>query len=188
MSDGPHRSLPMRRPWKTVAECADTPAFEVDEIREVILPALEQDCRREMRRAFLDDLCRACSDQEGSLFKSDVRPSLEALRRDAGSGMERLVLDHAMQVASNGNTGLDIAEKGMTQALKDRGTRGTRQVEEHYLRKSTEWRAHNVRGRMEQALNGADMASVARRVLQGKEQKDAARPRKRQGLDDGVKL
>jgi hypothetical protein len=187
MSDGPHRSLPMRRPWKTVAECADTPAFEVDEIRDVILPALEQDCRRELRRAFLYDLCRAC-DQEGSLFKSDVRPSLEVLRRDAGSGMERLVLDHAMQVASNGNTGLDIAEKAMTQALKDRGTRGTRQVEEHYLRKSTERRAHNVRGRMEQALNGADMASVARRVLHGKEQKDATRLRKRQGLDDGVKL
>ena len=72
MSDGPHRSLPMRRPWKTVAECADTPAFEVEEIREAIVPALEHDCRREMRREFLDGLCRVCSDQEASLFKSDL--------------------------------------------------------------------------------------------------------------------
>ncbi len=74
MSDGPHRSLPMRRPWKTVAECADNAAFEVGEIREFILPALENDCRREMRREFLDDLRKVCADQEASLFKTRHAP------------------------------------------------------------------------------------------------------------------
>jgi hypothetical protein len=178
----------MRRPWKAVAECADNAAFEIEEIREAIIPALEQDCRREMRREFVEDFRRVCSDQEGSLFKSDLCPSLEALRRTAGTGIERLVLDHALQVASDGNAGQNIAEKAMAQALKDRGTRGTRQVEEHYLRKSTGHRAHNVRDRMEQALNCADMDSIARRVLQGKDSKETVKPSRRTGLDDGVKL
>ena len=43
MSDGPHRSGPDARAWKRVARCADNPAFEVEEIRNVIVLALEQD-------------------------------------------------------------------------------------------------------------------------------------------------
>ena len=91
MSDGPHRSLPMRRPWKSVAECADNVAFEVDEIREVILPALENDCRREMRREFLDNLRGLCADQEAMLFKSDMRPLLEGIKAngECGAGTPR---------------------------------------------------------------------------------------------------
>ena len=94
----------MRRPWKTVAECADNAAFEVEEICEFILPALENDCRREMRREFLDDLRKVCADQEASLFKTNMRPVLEGLRRTANVGMERLVLDHAIHVAANGTS------------------------------------------------------------------------------------
>jgi len=188
MSDGPHRSLPMRRPWKTVAECADNAAFEVEEIREVILPALENDCRREMRREFLDDLRRVCADQEALLFKTDMRPVLEGLRRTANVGMERLVLDHAIHAAANGTSGRRVAEKAVGQALTDRGASGVRQVEEHYLRKSTARRAHNVRGRMEQAISGADIDTAARRLLDGRQKNGGLKPSKRQGLDDGVKL
>jgi hypothetical protein len=183
MSDGPHRSLPMRRPWKTVAECADNAAFEVEEIREFILPALENDCRREMRREFLDDLRKVCADQEASLFKTNMRPVLEGLRRTANVGMERLVLDHAIHVAANGTSGRGVAEK----AVNDRGASGIKQVEEHYLRKSSAKRTHNVRDRMEQAVTGTDFESMARRLLDGR-QKSAPKPSKRQGLDDGVKL
>ena len=188
MSDGPHRSLPMRRPWKTVAECADNAAFEVEEIREVILPALENDCQREMRREFFDDLRRVCADQEASLFKTDIRPVLEGLRRTANVGMERLVLDHAIHGAASGSSGYDLAERAVGLALKDRGASGIKQVEEHYLRESTAKRAHNVRDRMEQAITGADFKPMARRLLDGRQRSAAPKPSKRQGLDDGVKL
>ena len=187
MSDGPHRSLPMRRPWKTVAECADNAAFEVDEIRDAILPALENDCR-ELRREFLDELRKVCADQEASLFKSDMRPVLEALRGTANAGMERLVLDHAVHAAVNGTSGQGVAEKALGQALKDRGASGIRQVEEHYLRKSSARRAHNVRDRMEQAISGADVGAAARRLLDSGQKDSGPKPAKRQGLDDGVKL
>lgn len=188
MSDGPHRSLPMRRPWKTVAECADNAAFEVEEIRDVILPALENDCRREIRRDFLDNFCGLCADQEAMLFKSDMRPRLEGLRRTANVGLERQVLDHAIHAAAKGSNGQGVAEKALEQALKDRGASGIKQVEEHYLRKSSAKRAHNVRNRMEQAVSGAGIDRVARSLLNGKPKDAAPKPSKRQGLDDGVKL
>ena len=188
MSDGPHRSLPMRPAWKKVAECADNRAFEADEIRGAIIPALEQDCRREISPEFLSRIRRICRDQAESLFKGDVQPSLEGLRAAAGSGMERTVLNHAIQAAAKGTTGEGITEKAMTDALTDRAARGARQVEEHYLRKSTLPRAHKVRGRIEEGINGADITSIARRVLNGDGKKPSAKPSKRRGLDEGVKL
>jgi len=187
MSDGPHRSLPMRRPWKSVAECADNVAFEIDEVREVILPALENDCRREVRREFLDSLCGLCVDQEAMLFKSDMRPPLEGLRRTANMGLERQILDYAIHVAASGSSGHGVAERALALALKDRGASGIKQVEEHYLRKSSAKRAHNVRDRMEKAVSGADIDRVACGLVNGK-QHAAPKPSKRQGLDDGVKL
>ena len=80
MSDGPHKSLPMPPAWKRVAERADNAAFESDEIRKALIPALEHDCRTEMSPALLDDVRSLIEGQDASLFKSDVRPQLEALR------------------------------------------------------------------------------------------------------------
>jgi hypothetical protein len=178
----------MRRPWKAVAECADKAAFEMEEVRTAILPALENDCRREIRREFLDDLSRVCVEQDASLFKTELRPVLERMRSIANVGMERLVVDHAIRTAANGTSGREVVENAVGQALKDRGISGIRQVEEHYLRKSTAKRAHNLRDRLEQAMSGADIGSAARRLLDGRQQDAAPRPSKRQGLDDGVKL
>lgn len=188
MSDGPHRSLPMRRPWKSVAECADNVAFEVDEIREAILPAIENDCRREVRREFLDNLCGLCADQEAMLFKSDMRAVLEGLRRTANAGLEQQVLDHAIHAAASGSNGRGVAETALARALRDRGASGIKQAEEHYLRKSSARRAHNVRERMERAVSNADIDMVARRLITGRQEHSVPQMSKRQGLDDGVKL
>ncbi len=187
MSDGPHRSLPMCRAWKRVARCADNPAFEVEEIRNVIVPALEQDCRQEVSRGFLEGFRNICRDQQTTLFKRDLRPSLEALKRTAGPGMERLIVDHAIYAAANGNTSSDIAEKAVARrsGIAARNGRG---VEEHFFRNSTERRAHRVRARIEEGVNGADMNAVARHILNGDAKKFVVKPSKRQGLDDGVKL
>ena len=42
MSDGPHRSLPMRPWWRRLAERADRCAFGVEEVADALVPALEQ--------------------------------------------------------------------------------------------------------------------------------------------------
>src|SRR5260370_42526090 len=91
MSDGPHRSLPMRPGWRRVAESADNQAFESDEIRDAIAPALEQDCRGEMTPEFISSLKKACANEAASLFKDSLGASLESLRNEAGSGMGSLI-------------------------------------------------------------------------------------------------
>lgn len=188
MSDGPHRSLPMRRSWKRVAECADNRAFDAIEIQQAIGAALEQDCRGEMSRDFLDRMSRICRDEENSLFKGQARPKLEALRPEAGPGIGHVILDHAIRLAANGTAAGEIPMEATKRGLIDRGARCARQVDEHYCRKSTQARAYKVRERVEQGLKGSHLDSVARRVLNGEPGKSSRQPTRKQGLDDGVKL
>ncbi len=185
MSDGPHRSLPMRLGWKRVAECGDNRAFAPDEVGHAIIPALEQDCRGELTPQFIDAFCALYR----SLFKDQLGPELEALRPVAGSGIGRVVLDHAMQLAACGETGVDAPVKAMTNALTDRAARGARQVEEHYCRESTEPRAQRVRARIEEAIgnNGAAIDGLSRKILKI-DSGPSAQPAKQQGLDDGVRF
>ena len=188
MSDGPHRSLPMRRGWKRVAEWADNRAFEPEQINNAIIPALEEDCRGEISTEFLSSFLEACRNQEGSLFKKELGPELESLSSAAGYGLGRMVLEYAKQLSARGKTGLDMAQKAVTDALSDRAERGARQVEEHYCRESSEKRAINVRQRIEEAIGGADVEGLARQIINPKTGGSARPPLKRQGLDDGVKL
>lgn len=90
MSDGPHRSLAMRRRWKLVAERADKRSYTVGDITDAVVPALEQDCRAEMSPAFIAGLRRVA--EEPSLFPDAAR--FESLRPLAGSGIARSVLDN----------------------------------------------------------------------------------------------
>ncbi len=185
MSDGPHKSLPMRPGWKRVAECGDNRAFAPEQVSQTIIPALEQDCRGEMTPQFIDSL----GGLYRSLFKDQLVPELEALRPAAGCGIGRIVLDNAIQLAASGETGVDAPVKAVTNALTDRAARGARQVEEHYFRKSNEPRAHGVRARIEQAIgdSGAAIAGLSRKILKV-DSGPPARPIKQQGLDDGVKF
>lgn len=190
MSDGPHRSLRMRRGWQRVAERGDKSAFEIDEISNAIIPALEQDCREEMSGQFLDGLRSVCRNQEHSLFKDQIEPQLESLRDCAGSGIGHVVVDEAIHLCASGEQGLNIALRAMDNALTDRAARGARQVEEHYLRRSAAPRAHIVRERIDKAI--ADGASairgLAHRILGLDADGSARPPLKRQGVDDGVRL
>src|SRR6266576_3022238 len=56
MSDGPHRSLPMRSWWKQAALRADRSAFDLTECAEAIEVALEREFSEELRPVFLKGL------------------------------------------------------------------------------------------------------------------------------------
>ncbi len=188
MSDGPHRTLPMCRGWKRVAEWADNQVFEPEQVNNAMVAALGEDCRGEISPEFLSGFLGACGNQENSLFKNITGPELEALSGDAGSGLARLVLEYAKQLSDRGVTGLDIAKKAIEDTLNDRAVRGIRQVEEHYCRKSTESRANRVRERMEQAFSRAGVEGLTRQIMNSKVGSPDRPPLKRQGLDDGVRL
>jgi hypothetical protein len=179
----------MRRGWRRVAECGDNRAFAPAEVSAAIIPALAQDCQAELSPEFIARFSGMYRDREASLFTEPLTPQLEALRGIAGSGLGRVLLDHAIQLSERGETGFTAAEKATTAALTDRAGRGSRQVEEHYCRESSAPRAVAVRARIEEAIDSARGAieELAQRTLQG-DGGAAARMPKQQGLDEGVRL
>lgn len=188
MSDGPHRSLPMKLGWRRVAERGDNSAFVPDEISRAIIPALERDCRDELSFEFLDGIRAMFREQDRSLFEDDSKSKIEALRDKAGCGIGRTLFDNAAQLLA-----VEVAEEGtlvkaLTAALTDRAARCSRQVEEHYLRKSNAPRANNVRMRLEQGIASSPLEALARRILKLDAQRPAGAALKQQGLDDGVSL
>jgi hypothetical protein len=151
---------------------------------------LQQDCRDEISPDFLNGLRTICRDQENSLFREDIEPQLESLRHCAGPGIGRLVLDEAVRLSAAGEQGLAVAVQALDNALTDRALRGSRQVEEHYYREASAPRAHDVRGRIEQAIgiSGEAINGLARRMLKLDAGQPARQPLRQQGLDDGVRL
>jgi hypothetical protein len=186
MSDGPHRSLPMRPSWRRVAERGDKHAYTAEEISRALAPALEQDCRDDLSREFLSGVRRVV--QEPSLFRDDVAARLEALRPQAGSGIGRAVLDNVGLLSPAEGDGFAVVQEALKAALMDRANRGARQVEEHYLGEASTPRANNVRGRLDDGIGCTDFDAIATRVLSIDPKRPPSAPLKQKGLDDGVSL
>jgi len=188
MSDGPHKSLPMRRGWKRVAEWADKAAFEGSEVEEALISALQRDCEIEITNDFVTRLTDVCNGQAVSLFGNALGFELEALRPLAGPGIGRVVLEFAIRTSEVSVSRGNIPLSAVVDALIDRLARNARQVEEHYCRKSTLPRADRVRRRIEKSANRETLESLARDILRreaGRQDRPSAR---RAGLDDGVRL
>jgi hypothetical protein len=189
MSDGPHRSLRMRPGWKRLAERADNAAYGPEEVSNALIPALEEDCYAELPPHFIDALGNVYGEQDASLFREDLAPQLEQLRRAAGAGIGLVILEHAIQLSERGEGGSQAALRATAAALIDRAARGNRQVEEHYCRKLAQPRAFNVRAKIEQGIGTArpEIEKLARRVLKFDTGPSPRLP-KFSGLDDGVRF
>ncbi len=188
MSDGPHRSLPMKPKWRSVAERAYNRAFGLDEISTAMMPALVKDCHDEMTPRFIDGLRGLCERQETLLIKDDMQVQLEALRQEAGAGMGRRVLDNVARLSQQEEVNVMTAVKAIERAVAERMARSNRQIEEHTLRKSTVSRANDVRTRLEQATAQTPVTGVARQVLKLANNRPARSSAKRAGLEEGPSL
>lgn len=187
MSDGPHRSLKMRRGWKKLAEWGANKAFAPDEIRDALPQALEQDWRAEVSESFCSKLKDVVADGQNSLFGDQKVEKLEALRAEiAGLNLANTLLDLTIKAVAGGNTGEEVVARAAADALLDRAARGARHVEEHFLRESTAKSAAHVRSRIEEGIAASNMMGIAKWCL-GSEKKIQP-PAKRSGLDDGVQL
>ena len=100
MSDGPHRSLPMKRNWKSVAERADKHSFDVADISAAMIPALAGDCRDEIRPGLIDRVRGIVEEQESLLIKDNVGARIAALRAEAGPGIGQRFIDNLAPIAS----------------------------------------------------------------------------------------
>ncbi|MFC0634700.1 hypothetical protein [Brevundimonas balnearis] len=189
MSDGPHRSLPLRRAWKQVCEIADCGAHGFDEVAERIAPALAADARGEITEALIRRL-RGILSPEQAVLIDDSRERVAALRSTAVSAMEADLVDAVSDALRDGRTGLGALVAGAQATLEDRGHAAIHAVVEHYLRRVPDARAAQVGKRLLDALAHAreGVSALAAGLASGTLRTAIPAVPDRSGLDDGPAL
>lgn len=174
--------------WRRFAEFAENRNFDPADVCNAAVGALEEDWRLHVPPSIVEGLRKAFLDRQADLFADQRARSLEELAPEtAGHGLGRLLLDHAITRVRNGAFGEKaLAEVGES-ALLTRGSRGIRQVEEHYCREGAGAQAKDVRGRLEDGCRAAPLSSLARELL-GIGPSIPRAPLKHSDLDDGVAL
>ncbi len=186
MSDGPHRSLPMRRWWRKVLERADKTAYSVPECAEAIAVAVERECLEELRPGFRGALHALHS--EPGLFTPAESPQMQTLAEAARTPLERCVMDNLAVLTPEERSGFNWLSKVITNAMRDNTPRFLKQMEEHTQRAASPRRAQHVRERLNQAMVAAPFATVTDKVLQPSVRSAHATLKAKSGLDEGVRL
>lgn len=183
MSDGPHKSLPMRRHLKGFAERAANPARTMNEVAEAWLPALKREFAEAPVKEVVDILGAG---KKASLFAQDRISQLEALReKHRGSAAAKTLLDCGVEAASSGVTGEAAISAALENALESHTRDCFRSVEEHWQREGTERSAKFMRDRLHATRQDCDYKAVASDL------KSSEKPvpvRKRSDLDEGPAL
>lgn len=148
MSDGPHRSLPMRQHWKDLAKRVETPAYSLDDVDETLVRALKKEFREAPMGGVRDILGGG---KQGSLLREDRAAQLDAARQACpGSAAGNTLIDCAIEADANGMTGDTAFKEALKNALEPHARGGCHQIEEHHHRKEPQ-SAPNVRGRLRAA-------------------------------------
>jgi hypothetical protein len=189
MSDGPHRTLPMRRGWKRLAKRADKSAFNAEDVKDAVGPALTADWAIEVPRDFFEGVRDFCGGRPGLPLQTDREVDLEALKRAAaGRGsLAGVLVDFAAQALAAGRIGEDALREAVRNTLHDRALRDARQVEEHYLREASARRAAYVRARIEAGIATVEFGDLAGTLMTQRASLNAAPPQ-HEGVDDGVDM
>jgi hypothetical protein len=189
MSDGPHKSLPMRDGWKKVAQRGAASAFDAEQTAEAIPDAVQQDWQEERCDDLIKDLRRALEEsRQGNLFGQQRDDKLEALKDVSGSGspLKRRILECVTQEFEGGKDGPEAIKDGTQRAIGEGITRATFQIEEHY-RLSNDESADRVRHSLQAAADHVPLQDLTERLLKLTKRSDTPPP-SRNDLDDGVPL
>lgn len=187
MSDGPHRSLPLRRHWKTLAERAAREAYAIPEVGEALLHALKKD----FLEAPLADLCQILDDKgQRNLFSDSQIDRLEELRESyRGSSASNLLIDCAIDAVKSGITGKSARIGVLKEALAGYAFSVSRSIEEHYLREPGSKDANFVRDRLSAAFQQCNFDSVASQMLAARGGRSTEKKLPRNiGIDAGPSL
>lgn len=187
MSDGPHRSLPMRPAWRGLAARADNSNHTREEIADALARAVRSDFRNEVSPGHISALRRIFDRDANSLGMPEI--ALAQLREAAplasGSVFGHKLQEWATIAASEGRLNLDSFHEAVCNAALESTHAGIRQTSEHYVRKSTERRATKVERRMRDAAAKLNSFTLGASLLAPT---DLKRSLRRAGLDVGVPI
>jgi len=193
MSDGPHRSLPMRKPWKDLAMRGDKDVYDDKQVAEAAAEALASDFKNEVKWSLVELLRATFLSHDNSLLPPDPQVALQELeaakRLAAGSVFGMSAVEWSITLINEGRFGLAAFYEAIGLAAKMRGGANLLQIEEHYVRNSNESRASHVSKRIRNAISslsdgGLGSKLVAPRALDVR----PSRSRKKTQLDEGVPL
>jgi hypothetical protein len=189
MSDGPHRSLPMRRAWKELAKRGDQRTYDSQQVTEAAAHALASDFKNEVSGALITALKNVFTGRDNSLRLPEIAlDQLEAAKSlAAGSVFGMNAVSWSIQLVHEGRMDRDALYEAVALAAKERGFAGTRQVEEHYLRKSGQRRSDGVSARLESAISALSEGKLGAMLIDPQPASRSA-PRKRTDINDGVPL
>lgn len=189
MSDGPHRSLPMRRPWKELAKRGDQLTYDSEQVAEAAAGALVSDFRNEVKWSLIDTMKSIFSGKDNSLKLPEL--ALQELENAkalaAGSVFGRNVVAWGIELINEGRFGMDALYEAIGLAAKMRGFANARSVEEHFLRESDQRRASHVSNRLNSAIASLSESKLGA-MLANPQTGHAKSSRKKTDIDDGVPL
>ena len=184
MSDGPHRTLPMRRHWKDAAERAAKLIYSEDDCRE----ALEFAIKREVLGAPISAVHEILDARRPDLFQTEQVAQLEDLRGACrGSAIANVLIDCAIEAAQSGLRGRSAIQSTLQNAINDVTLSASRQMNEHYQREAKPREILNLRTRLDAVRRQFDGDALASEILS---HSTPPSPRSLQlprhtGLDDG---
>ena len=189
MSDGPHRSLPMRRAWKELAKRADKRAYDAAQVQEAMLHALASDWKNEVSPALVLALREVFSGRDNSLGLREIAlDQLEAAKPlAAGSVFGTNAVSWCVRAVKERRLDKAAFYEAIGSAIRERGFAASRQVEEHYLRESSHKRADHVGTRVESALAAFSDVALATTAVEPRPSRRTGLT-KRTDLNDGVSL
>lgn len=187
MSDGPHRSLPMGRRWKKLAECLDNPSFSTEDLRERCDAALLGEFAREVPDLMMAGLRNIlCESEQGALF-APTGGEIENLRLlSDGSPVGGLLLDCAIHAVNSGHIGEAAFSAACSDTASELLERHSRGMAEHYQREAGAKRAAHFQSRLDSLHDGNSMANLTSRITQGGRAMVIRPPTRHTGLEDGV--
>lgn len=187
MSDGPHRSLPMRPQWKTVAERASKDAWSIAEVSEAMFHALECDLAEIPVRLLRRILGAGGAASLFSVNPDALTAELDRARTECrGSAIGNAAIDGMIQAVRDGHAGDAACEHGFSYALDRTCMDYSRSIEEHYRRQAGSWSAHHMRERLAAVRSASDFTVLARRCAAPETKAPRSAPvERRTALDDG---
>lgn len=185
MSDGPHKSLPMRKHWKCLAERAGTPSFCPAEVQEALVVSLKQ----EFKEAQIEEVRAILGGGDQPMLWLDERISnLDAARESCrGSAAGNTFIDCAIEAVANGMTGDTACEHALQIALGTHAQSCCRQIEEHHCRKEPRG-GPQVRARLNQARIQLRRDELSAELMSSRSSTVNAHLSKRSGIDEGPSL
>lgn len=183
MTDGPHRSLLLKKHWKDFAKRIDIEACSLEERRQYLRVAVKKEFPEPVLTAlrnFLDEMKR------GFLPVVDPVKRIEAISKNCrGSAAGNILISCAIHKLSKGQIGKDAFQNAFKDASEQVARANLRSIEEHYCRKEpNSERLNSFRKRLDKTFQETDFDSIGSELIEKRELKKTIRT----GVDEGPEL